>query len=322
VLVIHERSPLDPDGGIQVKYHAPGVGIVQIGAIGDPENETLVLTEDNRLSRSELQRANREAHILDQRGLQCSDVYAQTEPVKGPDDGDFGPYTCAAPEAPPTTGDTTISAPWSAPPPPTVGVNRPQGRYLAWVDHPLFPLRKVRTMRYEGREGDVRIRVNSRVRGKRVRVAGVRATAVDVKERENGKLVERSTDYYAQDRAGNVWYLGERVDNIENGKVTDHDGQWIAGRKGARRGLFMPAVPKVGQSFRQTRAPGVSRDRSTVVAVDAEVTTRAGRFTGCLKTRDRDLRGSERPERRFYCPDVGLVREQPSDGIVDLVRFG
>jgi hypothetical protein len=58
------------------------------------------------------------------------------------------------------------------------------------------------------------------------------------------------------------------------------------------------------------------------VAVDAEVTTRAGRFTGCLKTRDRDLRGSERPERRFYCPDVGLVREQPSDGIVDLVRFG
>jgi hypothetical protein len=322
VLVIHERSPLDPDGGIQVKYHAPGVGIVQIGAIGDPENETLVLTEDNRLSRSELQRANREAHILDQRGLQCSDVYAQTEPVKGPDDGDFGPYTCAAPEAPPTTGDTTISAPWSAPPPPTVGVNRPQGRYLAWVDHPLFPLRKVRTMRYEGREGDVRIRVNSRVRGKRVRVAGVRATAVDVKERENGKLVERSTDYYAQDRAGNVWYLGERVDNIENGKVTDHDGQWIAGRKGARRGLFMPAVPKVGQSFRQTRAPGVSRDRSTVVAVDAEVTTRAGRFTGCLKTRDRDLRGSERPERKFYCPDVGLVREQPSDGIVDLVRFG
>jgi hypothetical protein len=134
--------------------------------------------------------------------------------------------------------------------------------------------------------------------------------------------VERSTDYYAQDRAGNVWYLGERVDNIENGKVTDHDGQWIAGRKGARRGLFMPAVPKVGQSFRQTRAPGVSRDRSTVVAVDAEVTTRAGRFTGCLKTRDRDLRGSERPERKFYCPDVGLVREQPSDGIVDLVRFG
>jgi hypothetical protein len=324
VLVIHERSPLDPDGGIQVKYHAPGVGIVQIGAIGDPEGETLVLTELNTLSRSELQQANREAHILDQRGLQCSDVYAQTEPLEGPDDGDYGPYTCAPPEPPeppPSTSGPTTSAPWSvAPPAVAPPVNQPAGRYRDWVDHRLFPLRRVGTMIYRGREGDDSIRVESRVRSKRVRVAGVLATAVDVRERENGKLVERSTDYYAQDRAGNVWYLGERVDDIENGKVTGHDGQWIAGRKGARRGLFMPAAPKVGQSFRQTRAPGVSQDRSTVVAVDAEVTTRAGRFTGCLLTRDTDLRSSSRPERKYYCPDVGLVREQPSDGIVDLIR--
>jgi hypothetical protein len=325
VLVIHERSPFDPEGGIQVKYHAPGVGIVQIGAIGDPEGETLALTEVNTLSRSELRRANREAHILDQRGLQCSDVYAQTEPLKGPDDGDYGPYTCAPPEPPeppPSTGGPTTSAPWSPPPADAVPANRPKAGYRDWVDHPLLPLRKVRTMLYKGRERGAGVRVESRVRGKRVRVAGVLATAVDITERENGKLVERSTDYYAQDRTGNVWYLGERVDDIENGKVTGHDGQWIAGRKGARRGLFMPAAPKVGQSFRQSRAPGVSRDRSTVVAVDAEVTTRAGRFTGCLKTRDTDLRGGSRPERKFYCPDVGLVREQPGNGIVDLVRFG
>ena len=96
---IHERSPLDPAGGIQVKYHAPDVGIVQIGAIGDPEDETLVLTEFSVLSPTSSQEANREAHILDQRGLQCSDVYSQTEPVEGPDDGDYGPYTCAAPRA-------------------------------------------------------------------------------------------------------------------------------------------------------------------------------------------------------------------------------
>ena len=125
-----------------------------------------------------------------------------------------------------------------------------------------------------------------------------------------------------QDRAGNVWYLGERVDEIENGEVIGHDGQWMAGRNGARRGLFMPAAPKVGQTFRQTRAPGVSRDRSTVVALDAAVATRAGRFTGCLKTRDTDRRRRSRSEWKFYCPNVGLVRERHSDGIVDLVRFG
>ncbi|MBA2326712.1 MAG: hypothetical protein H0V95_08735 [Actinobacteria bacterium] len=155
VLVIHERSPLDPDGGIQVKYHAPGRGIVQIGALDDPEGETLVLTQFNRLTASELQAANREAHILDQRGLLCSEVYAQTTPVEGPDDGDYGPYTC--PE-PPASSTLTVAAPFSVPPPaagppPAVAppATPPAQRYRRWVDHPLFPLKRVRTMLYEGR---------------------------------------------------------------------------------------------------------------------------------------------------------------------------
>jgi hypothetical protein len=314
----HERSPLDPGGGVQVKVHAPYVGILQIGAIGDPEGETLELIEFNTLTREQLRQANRAAHILDQRGRQCSDVYAQTAPLEGPDGGNYGPYTCPPP--PPTGfGGASTSAPFAAPV--TVPPSGPGARYRAWVDHPLFPLKKVRTMIYEGREGDDRIRVESRVRGKRARIAGVLATAVDVEDRENGKLVERSTDYYAQDHDGNVWYLGERVDEITDGKVTGHDGQWIAGRKGAKRGLFMPAAPKIGESFLQTRAPGVSQDRSTVVALDAAVATRAGKFTGCMKTRDKDLRRKSRPEQKFYCPKVGLARERHGDGTVDLVRY-
>jgi hypothetical protein len=66
-----------------------------------------------------------------------------------------------------------------------------------------------------------------------------------------------------------------------------------------------------------------AQDRATVVAIDATVTTRAGRFTGCLKTRETDLlRRNSRPERKVYCRNVGLVRERPSDGIVDLVKYG
>ena len=319
VLVIHERSPFDPEGGVQVKYHAPDVGIVNIGALDDPEGETLELLGFSILSAAELRQANREAHILDQRGRQCSAVYAQTAPLEGPEGGDYGPYTCPVPEVP-FAGVTTpapFSTPPTAPPPPRTP------RYRAWVDHPLFPLKRVRKMLYKGSEDDVRLRIESQVRDKRVRVAGVLATAVDVEEREGGVLVERATDYYAQDRKGNVWYLGERVDNIENGKVVDHEGQWIAGDKRARRGLFLPAAPRVGQSFKQTRAPGVSKDRSTVVSLDAKVSTAAGRFTGCLKTRDTDLMSRRRrAEHKYYCPDVGLVRERQADGTVDLVKFG
>jgi hypothetical protein len=45
VMVAKERSPLEHEGGLQLKYYAPGVGLVQVGAVGDKENETLVLVE-------------------------------------------------------------------------------------------------------------------------------------------------------------------------------------------------------------------------------------------------------------------------------------
>jgi hypothetical protein len=189
------------------------------------------------------------------------------------------------------------------------------------VNHYLFPLKRVRTMRYRGTEEGARITVDSHVRDKRVEVNGVLTTAVDVEERRNGRLVERTTDYYAQDLAGNVWYLGERVDNIRRGKVVDHEGQWLAGRDGARRGLLLPVAPRVGTSMRQTRAPGVSEDRAKIVKLRARVVTSAGTFTGCTKTREHDLRGGEPPGSKYYCPKVGLVRERSREGMVDLVRF-
>jgi hypothetical protein len=160
----------------------------------------------------------------------------------------------------------------------------------------------------------------SRVLKKTRRVAGVRVAIVDVREFEDGELVEHTRDYYAQDRKGRVWYFGESVDDIENGKVVGHEGQWFAGKNGAKPGLFMPAKPKVGKVFEQERAPGVAEDRSKVVAVGLDVTTAAGRFDGCIKTRD-FAPLDKRTEFKFYCAGVGLVREKPADGRLDLVRY-
>lgn len=84
VLVTHERSPLDPAGGIQTKAHAPRVGIVEVGAIDDPEGETLVLVERRRLRRDERQAARDAALQLDARGYLATEVYSQTEPAKPP----------------------------------------------------------------------------------------------------------------------------------------------------------------------------------------------------------------------------------------------
>jgi hypothetical protein len=68
VLVVREWAPLDRAGGFQLKYHAPGVGIVKVGAINDPEGETLVLTRYAHLGQAARDRLNRAALALDAHG--------------------------------------------------------------------------------------------------------------------------------------------------------------------------------------------------------------------------------------------------------------
>jgi hypothetical protein len=82
VLVTDETSPLDQGGGHQLKYHAPGVGIVQVGAVADKEGETLVLVRLLQLSPGALAKARQEALKLDKHGYQVSDVYRQTPPAE------------------------------------------------------------------------------------------------------------------------------------------------------------------------------------------------------------------------------------------------
>jgi hypothetical protein len=78
VLLTDEVSPLDRAGGHQRKYHAPGVGIVQVGAVGDPEGETLALVRIVRLSPGALAEVRAEACTLDKRAHRFSDVYHDT----------------------------------------------------------------------------------------------------------------------------------------------------------------------------------------------------------------------------------------------------
>jgi hypothetical protein len=81
VLVTDETSPLADPGAHQRKHHAPGVGIVQIGAVDDPEGETLVLIKLKHLGPHALAEAREEALKLDRHAYQVSEVYRQTPPA-------------------------------------------------------------------------------------------------------------------------------------------------------------------------------------------------------------------------------------------------
>ena len=77
----------------------------------------------------------------------------------------------------------------------------------------------------------------------------------------DGELKEKTFDWYAQDKHGNVWYFGEDTKEFENGKVVSTAGSFEAGKNGARAGIIMRAHPKQGQITPQEYAPGVAEDK-------------------------------------------------------------
>lgn len=192
------------------------------------------------------------------------------------------------------------------------------------VDNPYFPLDPGTSRRYEGEDFDpatgetVELRVREHISPVTTEVAGVEVTELKVLEYEDGQLTESTSDYHAQGADGTVSYLGEHVNMYEEGQLVSHEGTWIAGEGANRAGEFMPAEPAVGQRFAQEQAPGVAQDISTVVATGLTMETAVGTFSDCIKTQDLDPLG-QAIEHKYYCPGVGLVREENANGSLDLV---
>jgi hypothetical protein len=84
VMITDERSPLEPESGHQRKYYAPGVGNVQVGAVGDPEEETLVLSKVSQLTPEQLAKARQEASKLEKNAYKVNPIYRKTQPVTPP----------------------------------------------------------------------------------------------------------------------------------------------------------------------------------------------------------------------------------------------
>jgi hypothetical protein len=217
-------------------------------------------------------------------------------------------------EAPPADADTPVS-------------EIDPADFSATVDNPMFPLVAGTEYLYEGEETDedtgesFSLRVESKVLDEAKTVAGIDVTVVEVHEYEDDELVERTLDYYAQHSDGSVYYIGEDVEDIEDGEVVGSHGEWLAGEDGALPGIFMPAEPQVGDEFEQERAPGVAEDQSKVIEADVDVSVPAGDFSGCIKTEDYDPIGDV-TEYKYYCPDVGLVREEAEGLDLSLVESG
>jgi hypothetical protein len=131
----------------------------------------------------------------------------------------------------------------------------------------------------------------------------------------SGKLEERTTDWYAQDKQGNVWYFGEQTAELDaNGHVTSTEGTWQAGKDGARPGIYMPARPEVGRSGRQEFYKGQAEDHFQVLDLHAAVKVRWGASKNALLTKEWTPLEPGVIDHKYYVKGVGTVLEQAVRG--------
>src|SRR5215475_7229156 len=138
------------------------------------------------------------------------------------------------------------------------------------VTNPWFPLKPGTTLVYRGvKDGTPSRDVVTVIRQTKL-VNGVRCRVVHDLLYLRGRLRERTTDWYAQDGRGNVWYFGEQTAELDaSGHVSSTEGSWQSGRDGARAGIFMPARPRVGYSARQEYYKGHAEDHFQVLSLRA-----------------------------------------------------
>ncbi len=140
-------------------------------------------------------------------------------------------------------------------------------------------------------------------------VMGITCIVVNDKVWLAGNLIEDTDDWYAQDNEGNVWYMGEDVDNFNpDGSLKDHAGSWEAGVDGAKAGIAMLADPKPGMAYRQEYYFNKAEDEAEVLEIGLSVSVPFGAFANCLKTREWTELESDVNENKFYAPGIGLVK--------------
>ncbi|GAA3817655.1 hypothetical protein [Nocardioides panacisoli] len=167
--------------------------------------------------------------------------------------------------------------------------------FVADVDNPWLALEPGATWRYTvtgaGRITAARISVSDGPEHDGIRTTDLARTTLDDKDRQ----VDRVVDHLAQDRDGNVWWLGR-------------GSEWFDAA-----GLYLPAEPRVGDGYLMADLPD-GEVHAMVRSVDASASVPAGDY----ETLDIDVVGAQAADLLVsFAKGTGLVATATADGSVE-----
>jgi hypothetical protein len=226
--------------------------------------------------------------------------------------GCTGSHGTAAPvaavsDSPPATAPAATAAPTCTP-------TFDASSFVKAINNPYYPLPVGRKMVYRGvRDGQKQtdtVTVTSRTKV----IDGVSAMVVTDRADHNGTILEDTVDYFAQDRTGNVWYLGEDTKSISADGTVDTSGSWTAGVNGAVPGIIMLANPQIPCGYRQEFLKGEAEDTAWITGRDGTVKVPYGTIQHAIRSLEVTVLEPDVIDEKIYGPGLGIVRERSVSG--------
>jgi hypothetical protein len=175
------------------------------------------------------------------------------------------------------------------------------------IDNAYWPMARGSRWVYRETDGEGGVqRVEVAVTDRTKTILGIQATVVHDVVSEDGEVIEGTFDWYAQDRWGNVWYLGEDTKEYDKGKVST-EGSWEAGVDGAQAGVMLPGSPEVGHVYRQEYYEGEAEDAGEILSLEEQVEVPFGSYQDVLMTKDYTPLEPDVLEHKFYAQGIGPV---------------
>jgi len=181
--------------------------------------------------------------------------------------------------------------------------------FVSKINNRYLPFPVGRVMVLEGVKDGVTQTETVTVTSKKRVIEGITATVVHDVAKHGSTLLEKTSDWYAQDKQGNVWYLGEATVAYEGGKK-DRTGSWQAGVNDAEPGIVMLAHPAILDTYRQELLRGKAEDTAWVVHVGGTLKLPLRTVHNILATLEATRVEPGSYDKKVYAPGIGIVAEQ------------
>jgi hypothetical protein len=181
------------------------------------------------------------------------------------------------------------------------------------IDHPYWPLKPGMQWVYDGYTEENGKRTPHRIEfivTDMIKVIGeVRCRVIFDSDYSNGKLIEKELTFFARDKFGNVWHLGQYREH--------HEDEFVGGRiwtlgnpEGAKAEIMMPADLKPGTpSYSEGYAPPPFywTDRGRVSKIGQKMKVPFGSFDDVVVIDEFDSEKTGAFQLKYYARGVGNI---------------